>query len=729
MRASRRPALRIAAVLLLIITVSAVAWPALADPNDPESQPTIQIDPSIQAVWEQNDGQIVEGNLQRAWILGPEPIASSIEYYPESPTGYRELVYYDKGRLELNDPTSLPGSNWLVQGGSLVSEMLSGRVQLGEEEFVRRPLPQIAIVGDAGQPDAVTYADLAPHSTVYQAWEEKVRLEQEQALASTQTDPNAPAAEEPAPETTNPEATPDETAPATVDEQATEQTEAPPEATADPADESRELLAMAGRPVDELLTADGEIVDGGADSQGVTLKTLDQATDLYIASVFADWVETLPAPTLNLIGLPVTAPYWVQATIEGESQLVLIQAFERRILTYTPGNPDGWQVESANVGLHYRDWRGLVQPELPELVQLAAAIPFGEEVLRAAKEHYIDPYILAAVASNIGMTNPFADWVNGGRGILGARATEETTVQDLADPFVNAQAGATQFATYMYAAWDWPTILANYYTNGNPNWDDPDMTAWVDNVMATYNTLLEKYPPSGPRVDPLREEGHLIGEGHVAYYSPSYTPDWWVRTMGLHASWGNAVEGWQPNPNGFYCVHPDYLIGEVMKVEANGRVVECTIGDMVAVPHQIAWRANWVLEMSWDTFKALGLDTNNNARVYYMGNRVIEPTPVPETPVEVEDPVETETPPVPADEPVVESPAPEPTAAPPTPTAEPSAPPAPSGTETPTATAPGTALPTATPSATPSATAPNTVTVSPTATASSAAEVSPTPAD
>jgi hypothetical protein len=36
---------------------------------------------------------------------------------------------------------------------------------------------------------------------------------------------------------------------------------------------------------------------------------------------------------------------------------VLVQLFERRILTYTPGNPRGFEVEMGNVGQHYHRWR------------------------------------------------------------------------------------------------------------------------------------------------------------------------------------------------------------------------------------------------------------------------------------------------------------------------------------------------------------------------------------
>ena len=36
---------------------------------------------------------------------------------------------------------------------------------------------------------------------------------------------------------------------------------------------------------------------------------------------------------------------------------MLIQAFERRVLTYTPSNPPAFQVEMGNIGQHYYDWR------------------------------------------------------------------------------------------------------------------------------------------------------------------------------------------------------------------------------------------------------------------------------------------------------------------------------------------------------------------------------------
>ena len=43
-------------------------------------------------------------------------------------------------------------------------------------------------------------------------------------------------------------------------------------------------------------------------------------------------------------------------------QWVLVQPFERRVLTYTPSNAAGWHVEMGNVGRHYYSWRYGKQP-------------------------------------------------------------------------------------------------------------------------------------------------------------------------------------------------------------------------------------------------------------------------------------------------------------------------------------------------------------------------------
>ena len=576
MQPLNRPAWRVAASLFLVVTFAALSLPlnAQEEPSDDPVREPVIVDSSIQAVWNMTDGQIANRSVERAWAFGPEPIAAAYEYYPQSPTKFRKVVYYDKGRLDMLNPQAPDGSIWMVSGALLATELLSGRIQLGESEFVSRRPAEIPLVGDFEQPNPVTYADLAKHSSL-------LSIEEPDDVESLR-------------ETSN------------------------------------RNLEQVGKLVTELLDADGKVIPGAVVDHQVTIVAYEELLGHNVASPFANWATDLEIPALNLLGLPVTEPYWIETEVDQVPVLVLIQAFERRTLTYTPTNAENWRVESGNVGLHYRLWRGLERPERPEFARMAAEIPFGEEILRAARDAYIDPYIFASIALNSTEGDPFSAPDHGGHGLLGARPDESYLDVNLNDPGVNAEIAAHQVATEMYAAWDWPTILTSFYLSGHEGAQQADAEAWASAVIATSERLVAHYPPTGPRIDPVRDVGKLIGEGRAAYYSETYDVPWWEGAMASHASWGNAVENWAPDPNGLYCVHPDYLVGERFKLEANGRVLECTIGDRVAVPHQLAWRAKWAVELSWPTFLALGLDRNNEVSVSYLGDRVIEPTPTPD---------------------------------------------------------------------------------------------------
>src|SRR5205814_7466410 len=67
--------------------------------------------------------------------------------------------------------------------------------------------------------------------------------------------------------------------------------------------------------------------------------------------------EQLIQPWFFASGLPISEPYWAKAKINGQVKDVMIQAYERRALTYVPTNQKGFQVEMANIGQHYFDWR------------------------------------------------------------------------------------------------------------------------------------------------------------------------------------------------------------------------------------------------------------------------------------------------------------------------------------------------------------------------------------
>jgi thermitase len=77
---------------------------------------------------------------------------------------------------------------------------------------------------------------------------------------------------------------------------------------------------------------------------------LDGASNQIVNSRLSD-------PWFYATGLPISDPYWANVKIAGQKQDVLIQAFERRIVTYVPTAPEGFKVQMGNIGQHYYDWR------------------------------------------------------------------------------------------------------------------------------------------------------------------------------------------------------------------------------------------------------------------------------------------------------------------------------------------------------------------------------------
>jgi polysaccharide biosynthesis protein PslG len=93
----------------------------------------------------------------------------------------------------------------------------------------------------------------------------------------------------------------------------------------------------------------------------VKVAAYDDVSGHNVADVFVNYFDdTLKDMELNplfVMGRPISEPYWINVRFDGETQLVLVQLFERRALTYNPDNDAGWEVEFANIGLHYYRWR------------------------------------------------------------------------------------------------------------------------------------------------------------------------------------------------------------------------------------------------------------------------------------------------------------------------------------------------------------------------------------
>jgi hypothetical protein len=60
--------------------------------------------------------------------------------------------------------------------------------------------------------------------------------------------------------------------------------------------------------------------------------------------------DLFPHGWLHDVGLPLTGTFEAEITVNGLPQRVVLQAFERAILSYNPTNPAEWQIERANVG-------------------------------------------------------------------------------------------------------------------------------------------------------------------------------------------------------------------------------------------------------------------------------------------------------------------------------------------------------------------------------------------
>ena len=113
--------------------------------------------------WEAPDRAVLTGKAQRPWVWGPASFAAASEPYNQGQHAEREVLYFDKARMEINNPQLNPSDPAYVTNGLLVVELISGRIQVGDAEFEAPRAPSNApVAGDQDSQDALTYASLAP---------------------------------------------------------------------------------------------------------------------------------------------------------------------------------------------------------------------------------------------------------------------------------------------------------------------------------------------------------------------------------------------------------------------------------------------------------------------------------------------------------------------------------------------------------------------------------------
>jgi hypothetical protein len=255
---------------------------------------------SFGATWARTDQPVAAGQVNRTWMWGPEAFTTALsEPYWDSPGGWRQVQYFDKSRMEISDPDGDQTSVWYVTNGLLAKELMTGDVALSDGEIVLFASPaNINVAGDGDDPDGPTYATFEP-------------------LMSAQPYPAGQAIT------------------ATVDRAGNVGEDA---ALASMGVVAQHYVAatnhMVASPFWDFMNSTGTVWDGSGYSDGQLFQ------DPYFAT-----------------GLPLTEAYWADVRVAGVQQQVLIQVFERRVLTYTPGNAPEWRVEAGNVGRHYYEWR------------------------------------------------------------------------------------------------------------------------------------------------------------------------------------------------------------------------------------------------------------------------------------------------------------------------------------------------------------------------------------
>ena len=287
----------------------------------------------FQNTWERTDRPVAEQQVSRTWMWGPEAFTGPLnEPYAEAPGLFRTVQYYDKTRMEITHPDDDPTSIWYVTNGLLARELITGQMQFGDNSFQSFDPAEVNVAGDADDPNGPTYGSFRRIGKPPLGLPEDpliTRISREGTLIE------------------------------------------------DPSLASHGIFATYGvietnhrvaEPFWQFMTSSGPVYNGGI---------------LTTATLFPD--------PFFATGFPISEGYWANVKVGGEQRDVLIQCFQRRCLTYTPGNPPGFEVEAGNVGQHYYEWRYVIneieldhQPfrddgDLRVTAILADPIDFGED--------------------------------------------------------------------------------------------------------------------------------------------------------------------------------------------------------------------------------------------------------------------------------------------------------------------------------------------------------------
>lgn len=278
----------------LVVPVSSVA----------EAAPPFGTD-NFQNLWQYSDKLVDEiPNAGRGYTWGPNAFATFQEPYKEGTNGKRLVEYFDKSRMELSP------DGQLVTNGLLTKELVTGLRQDGDNTFMQLQPSTVQVAGDDNSNGANSVAP------VYASFKDVVTFNPNENRAIDRTGQLANLA---------------------INRAGTVTTITP----------NYQIKIGAYEPV-----LGHNVPQIFLDFENQVGQVWDNTKNSYVSGhVYTD------NPIANVFGYPVSEPYWAKAVVSGQERDVLIQLFERRVLTYTPANPKAFQVEMGNIGQHYFRWR------------------------------------------------------------------------------------------------------------------------------------------------------------------------------------------------------------------------------------------------------------------------------------------------------------------------------------------------------------------------------------
>ena len=98
--------------------------------------------------WRVPDQPVATGQSTRPYLWGPTAIYSGTEPFAASPNGQQQVIYFDKGRMDLPNPNPPQPTRFLVVPGTLARELVTGQIAIGVTQTQSLAPSEVPVAGD-----------------------------------------------------------------------------------------------------------------------------------------------------------------------------------------------------------------------------------------------------------------------------------------------------------------------------------------------------------------------------------------------------------------------------------------------------------------------------------------------------------------------------------------------------------------------------------------------------